>query len=110
MSHDDRPICFSISGSTRHDFVDVPDAVTLSKMSEEISAVASTSPNCEEFMAKFSKDHGARRAVTAMKIRWSMEGRDKSVWPKETKVTEENVRALLRAMDRARDVVDVELK
>lgn len=73
-------------------------------------------------MAKYKKkpeaiegDGGGAKAeeqqqeALEIKVRWSSVGREASVWPKTTTVTESNLEALLKLVDPGKDVLEVKL-
>ncbi|KAK1089090.1 hypothetical protein LTR48_000950 [Friedmanniomyces endolithicus] len=72
--------------------------------------LASSSPNCQEFMSKHrSKDIVEK--VGEIKVKWASEGRDKQLFVKETLLTDDNCEAVLRmmAIGGGKDVFDIKL-
>lgn len=62
-------------------------------------------------MGKYrSKDQ--RDSIAKVHVKWSMEGRDKAIWPRETLITEENSEAVweMLKVGVGKDVLDVKLK
>ncbi|QDS69299.1 hypothetical protein FKW77_002717 [Venturia effusa] len=107
------PLLFTIVSSNRHELLITSTLTSYSDLTSEIATLASTSPNCEEFMAKYKKK-GAEEKVKSMKVKWGVStGRD-AIWPKATIVTEENLEAVLLMMERGggvgRDVLEVVLE
>ena len=49
------PLLFTITHSNRHELFIVSTATSYSDLASEIASIASTSPNCEEFMSKYKK-------------------------------------------------------
>lgn len=82
----------------------------LSELKSAIEALASSSPNCAEFMHKYRSKDLPPEKVGQIKVRWG--GRDKQLFPKETILTEDNSEAVLRmmAIGQGNDVLDVHLE
>jgi hypothetical protein len=106
------PLLFTIINSNRHELFITSTLTSYSDLASEIASLASTSPNCEEFMSKYKKQ--GEQKVASMKVKWGVAtGRD-AIWPKSTVLTEENLEAVLLMMERGggvgRDVVEVVLE
>ncbi|KAF2197627.1 hypothetical protein GQ43DRAFT_380573 [Delitschia confertaspora ATCC 74209] len=106
------PLLFKITNSTRHDvlLMDSSQPPAIKDLNKQITGLISSSPNCEEFMSKY-KAEGGEEIITGLKVRWADTGRDTMVWPKETIVTQENWRALVKLLEKGvgRDVLEVEI-
>lgn len=78
-------------------------------LKKQIETLASSSPNCAEFMSKFKKKEDSQEKVKEVKVRWAAEGRDLKLFPRETVLTEDNCEAVLRMMAHGvgKDVFDV---
>ena len=95
----------------------MPTAVILVNAGHDIDEIrelmekSSASPNCQEFMAKH-RGKDVVEKVGEIKVKWSIDGRDRQIWVKETVLTEENCEAVLRmmAIGVGRDVFDVKLE
>ncbi|KAK5701421.1 hypothetical protein LTR17_022614 [Elasticomyces elasticus] len=101
----DFPALFTIEGSNRHEILLINPGHEIDEPRTSMERLASSSPNCQEFMSKHrSKD-------IAEKVKWSS-GRDKQLFPKETVITEDNREPVLRmmAIGGANDVFDVKLE
>lgn len=103
------PVLFTLDGSGRHEVILISSKTTLGGLSSEISSAASASPNCAEFMSKYKKKEEGAENVSELKVRWSTGGRDPKVWPQSTIITEENVGAVLKLLDPAKDVLEAKL-
>ncbi|KAF2232220.1 hypothetical protein EV356DRAFT_505630 [Viridothelium virens] len=108
------PVVFTISSSSRHDFLILSTKTSLADLRNQISALAASSPNCAEFMSKYKKkdENAAKETVSEIKVKWAAEGRDQKIFPKETVVTEENAQAVFRMMDlgNGKDVLEVQME
>jgi len=107
------PLLFTITNSNRHELFIVSTASSYSDLTSEIASIASTSPNCEEFMSKYKKK--GEEKVVEVKVKWGNAGqRDGKIWPTATKLTEENTEAVLMMMEKGgglgRDVLEVRLE
>lgn len=73
--------------------------------------LASSSPNCAEFMSKY-KSKDSQESVSEIKVKWASEGRDKQLFPKETILTEDNCEPVLRmmAIGVGKDVFDIKME
>jgi hypothetical protein len=62
-------------------------------------------------MSKY-KSKEAKETVKQIKVKWSSEGRDKQLFPKETLLTEDNCEPVLRmmAIGVGKDVFDVKME
>lgn len=107
MSKQDFPIVFSIGGSGRHEVVFVNPGLSIQDISAKVEGIVSTSKNCEEPLAKYKKK-GEASKVTEIQMRWSREGRDTTIFPKSTVITEDNIEAVL-TLANGNDVLDIEL-
>lgn len=83
----------------------------IDELKQSISTLASSSPNCAEFLSKY-KSKGTTETVTEIKVKWASEGRDKQLFPKETILTEDNCEPVLRmmAIGVGKDVFDVKME
>lgn len=82
-------------------------SLELAQLKEAIAAVAE-SPNCAEVLSKYrSKD--VQDHVSELRVRWNLA--EKSMFPKETRLTDENLEAVLRMMASGggKDVLDVKI-
>ncbi|KAI6793692.1 hypothetical protein KC363_g5221 [Hortaea werneckii] len=112
------PILFTIEGSSRHEVLLTSPTQTLSTLRTHLTNLATTSPNCAEFMSKY-RNRSITEAVSEIRVRWEIadpgtpagSGRDGKIWPKETVVTEENFAAVMRLLEwgGGRDVLDVKM-
>ncbi|RMZ19734.1 hypothetical protein D0859_16267 [Hortaea werneckii] len=119
------PILFTIEGSSRHEaiqkkknFLLTSPTHTLSTLQTALTNLATTSPNCAEFMSKY-RNRNITETVSEIRVRWAIadsgtpaaSGRDGKIWPKETVLTEENFRAVMRLLEwgGGRDVLDVRM-
>ncbi|OJD31384.1 uncharacterized protein BKCO1_4900076 [Diplodia corticola] len=105
------PIIFNIDGSSRHEVLLVSPSVSLADLSAKIESTATSSPNCQEFMAKYAKKKGDQK-VEAIKVRWAMAGRDHKTFPSTTALTDDNTEAVLHLIERSgvgKDVLEVKL-
>ena len=82
----------------------------IDELKQSIESLATSSPNCAEFMGKY-RDKSIKETVAEIKVRWAAEGRDKQVFPKDTILTKENCEPVLRmmAVGVGKDVFDVTL-
>ena len=69
----------------------------LAQLKEAMAAQVESSPNCQEFMHKYASKE-TRETIREVRVRWSVEGRDGKIFPRETKVTDENCEAVLKMM------------
>ncbi|RMY47678.1 hypothetical protein D0863_15580 [Hortaea werneckii] len=91
---------------------------TLSALQTALTNLATTSPNCAEFLSKY-RNRNITESVSEIRVRWAIAdsrtpagwGRDGKIWPKETVLTEENFRAVMRLLEwgGGRDVLDVRM-
>ncbi|KAK0784890.1 hypothetical protein LTR91_017949 [Friedmanniomyces endolithicus] len=103
----DFPALFTVEGSSRHE---VNPGHDVDQLRASMEKLASSSPNCQEFMSKHrSKDIVEK--VGEIKVKWASEGRDKQLFPKETLLTDDNCEAILRmmAIGGGKDVFDIKL-
>ncbi|TID27055.1 hypothetical protein E6O75_ATG01548 [Venturia nashicola] len=93
------PILFTIASSNRHDLLLTTPSTSYTHLTTSIATLASTSPNCEEFMSKYKKRRSASipARVKSLKVKW---GVGSTTWPRVTVVTEENLGAVLCMMER----------
>ncbi|KAF2770714.1 hypothetical protein EJ03DRAFT_350290 [Teratosphaeria nubilosa] len=105
------PALFTIDASNRHEIILVNPGHELNELRTSIEALVASSPNCAEFMGKY-KSKESKDVVKQIKVRWSSEGRDKQLFPKETLLTEDNCEPILRmmAVGVGKDVFDVKLE
>ncbi|KAK7551685.1 hypothetical protein IWX49DRAFT_562032 [Phyllosticta citricarpa] len=105
------PIIFTIAGSSsRHELLLISPGTKLSDLTSQIEAVASTSVNTQEFLAKYAKKKSQPDRVEAVRVRWAAAGRDAKTFPATTLLTEENVEAALRLIEASgvgKDVLEV---
>ncbi|KAL1627867.1 hypothetical protein SLS54_002134 [Diplodia seriata] len=107
------PIIFNIDGSSRHEVLLVSPSASLADLTGQIESTAGTSPNCQEFMAKYAKKKGNQK-VESVKVRWAMgaSGRDHKIFPSTTTLTDDNVAAVLALIERSgvgKDVLEVKM-
>lgn len=78
----------------------------LDELKQSMESLATSSPNCAEFMSKY-KSKESKETVKQIKVKWG--GKDKQLFPKETVLTEDNCEAVLRmmAVGVGQDVFDV---
>ncbi|KAI6808480.1 hypothetical protein KC357_g8704, partial [Hortaea werneckii] len=91
---------------------------TLSALQTHLTNLATTSPNCAEFLSKY-RNRSITESVSEIRVRWAIadpgtpagSGRDGKIWPKETVLTEENFTAVMRLLEwgGGRDVLDVKM-
>ncbi|KAI7284631.1 hypothetical protein KC340_g18439, partial [Hortaea werneckii] len=91
---------------------------TLSALQTHLTNLATTSPNCAEFLSKY-RNRSITESVSEIRVRWAIadpgtpagSGRDGKIWPKETVLTEENFTAVMRLLEwgGGRDVLDVRM-
>lgn len=70
------------------------------------------SPNCAEILSNYRKKE-QKDEVGEIRVKWSSEGRDKQLFPKETVLTDDNVEPVLRLMwasGAGKDTFDIKLK
>jgi hypothetical protein len=81
----------------------------LDELKASMEKLASSSPNCAEFMSKYRNKENVDK-VGEIKVRWG--GKDKQLFPKETLLTEDNCEPVLRmmAVGVGQDVFDVKLQ
>lgn len=83
----------------------------LEQLKETVQGVLE-SPNCAEILSNYrSKDN--KDEVGDIRVKWSLEGRDKQLYPKETVLTDDNVEPVLRLMSASgvgKDTFDIKLK
>lgn len=81
---------------------------TLNNIKQQVVERLQASPNCAEVLSKY-RQKDAKDTIVLVKVRWASEGRDEFLFPKETVLTAENCRAILRliSLNRGRDVLDV---
>ena len=82
----------------------------IDELKQSIETLAASSPNCAEVLSAY-KGKGTKETVSEIKVKWSAEGRDKQLFPKETILTEDNCEPVLRmmAVGVGKDVFDVKL-
>lgn len=89
----------------------VNPGLDLAQLKESVQGVLE-SPNCAEILSNYrSKDN--KDEVGDIRVKWSSEGRDKQLFPKETLLTDDNVEPVLRLMSASgvgRDTFDIKLK
>jgi hypothetical protein len=106
------PLLFTIVNSNRHELFITSTLTSYSDLTAEIASLAASSPNCEEFMAKYKKKE--EQKVASMKVKWGVSSGRDAIWPKTTVLTEENLEACLLMMERGggigRDVLEVVLE
>lgn len=107
MSKQDFPIVFSIGGSGRHEVIFINPGLSIQDISAKVEGIVTTSKNCEEPLAKYKKK-GEPEKVTQIEMRWSREGRDTTIFPKSTIITEDNIEAVL-SLAGGNDVLDIEM-
>ncbi|KAK0942881.1 hypothetical protein LTR29_005622 [Friedmanniomyces endolithicus] len=106
----DFPALFTVEGSSRHEVFLVNPGHDVDQLRASMEKLASSSPNCQEFMSKHrSKDIVEK--VGEIKVKWASEGRDKQLFVKETLLTDDNCEAVLRmmAIGGGKDVFDIKL-
>ncbi|RMZ13179.1 hypothetical protein D0864_00484 [Hortaea werneckii] len=106
----DFPILFTIEGSSRHEVLLTSPTQTLSALQTALTNLATTSPNCAEFLSKY-RNRNITESAIADSGTPAGSGRDGKIWPKETVLTEENFRAVMRLLEwgGGRDVLDVRM-
>ncbi|KAK5019353.1 hypothetical protein BJ546DRAFT_1051135 [Cryomyces antarcticus] len=111
MPSSDFPVVFTIDGSSRHEIIMINPGLSVADLTSKIEELASSSPNCEEFMSKYKKKDAVEH-VTNITVKWAAEGRDTSIFPKQTTLTEGNMEAVLSMMARmpGADVIDVKMQ
>lgn len=84
---------------------------SLDELKEAMQSVMNASPNAAEFMSKY-RNKESKDAVEVIRVRWGREGRDSSIFPRETILTEDNCGAVLHmmAVSVGKDVFDVKLQ
>ncbi|TKA72759.1 hypothetical protein B0A55_06838 [Friedmanniomyces simplex] len=107
----DFPALFTIEGSNRHELLLGNPGRDVDELRASMEKLASSSPNCQEFMSKF-RNKDIVEKVGEIKVKWASEGRDKQLFPKETLLTDENCEPVLRmmAIGGGKDVFDVKLE
>jgi len=106
------PIVFNIDNSSRHEVILITTDDSLEDLKKKIADIVPKSVNCEEFMAKYKKKD-QQETVSSVKVKWSVAGRDKQTFPAETKLTDENVEAVLMLIESSgigKDVLEVSLE
>ena len=76
-----------------------------------MEALIATSPNAAQILHKFkSKDN--RESVKEIRVKWAAQASEKTYWPRETLLTEENCEPVLRmmAIGVGKDVLDVKVE
>ncbi|KAK8155855.1 hypothetical protein IWX90DRAFT_480852 [Phyllosticta citrichinensis] len=105
------PIIFTIAGSSsRHELLLISPGTKLADLTSQIEAVASTSVNTQEFLAKYAKKKSQPDRVETIRVRWAGAGRDAKTFPATTVLTEDNVEAALRLVEASgvgKDVLEV---
>jgi hypothetical protein len=107
------PILFTINGSSRHEIILIsPTHATLDGIGAEIVQMASSSPNCREFMSKFKKQaqDGDGKAIHEIRVKWSDQVHDPKIFPASTIVTEDNFKAIVKMIGMSgvgRDTLEV---
>lgn len=110
------PILFTVNGATRHELMLIsPTHATLDGISAEMISLASSSPNCAEFMSKYKKpgEEGVEAAVEEIKVRWNAQSHDPKIFPASTIVTKDNFKAIVTMIGMSgvgRDVLEVKLE
>ncbi|GAB7349803.1 hypothetical protein MBLNU459_g0515t2 [Dothideomycetes sp. NU459] len=107
MSKQDFPIVFTVGGSGRHEVIFVNPGLSIQDISSKVESLVPASKNCEEPLSKYKKK-GETEKVTEIKMRWSREGRDTTIFPKATVITEDNIEAVL-SLANGHDVLDIEM-
>lgn len=89
----------------------VNPGLDLEQLRETIQGVLE-SPNCAEILSNYrSKEN--KDEVGDIRVKWSLDGRDKQLYPKETILTDDNVEPVLRLMSASgvgKDTFDIKLK
>ena len=69
-----------------------------------------SSPNAKEPLAAY-KSKDSKDVILEIRVKWATEGRDPNLFPRETKLTDNNVEPVLRMMQVGigRDVFDIRL-
>lgn len=83
----------------------------LSQLKSAMASQMDSSPNCQEFMHKFASKE-SKEMIREVRVRWSVEGRDGKIFPRETKITDDNCEAVLSMMafGIGRDVFDIRVE
>ncbi|KAF2673803.1 hypothetical protein BT63DRAFT_167129 [Microthyrium microscopicum] len=93
------PVLFTINGSSRHEVILLsPTHATLDGVAAEIAQLASSSPNCAEFMGKYKKkgEDGAEEEVEEISVKWNGQSHDPKIFPASTLVTKDNFAAIIK--------------
>lgn len=89
----------------------VNPGLDLDQLKETIQGVLE-SPNCAEILSNYrSKEN--KDEVGDIRVKWSLDARDKQLYPKETLLTDDNVEPVLRLMSASgvgKDTFDIKLK
>ena len=87
------------------------ESSSLSELKEKMQDLMASSPNAAEFLGKY-RNKETKDTVKDITVKWSTEGRDKQLFPRETILTEDNCGAALRmmAVGVGKDVFDVKLQ
>ncbi|KAK4503118.1 hypothetical protein PRZ48_006545 [Zasmidium cellare] len=107
----DFPVLFTIDGSNRHEVILVNPGLDLEQLKETVQGVLE-SPNCAEILSNYRNKEN-KDEVGDIRVKWSSEGRDKQLFPKDTLLTDDNVEPVLRLMSASgigKDTFDIKLK
>lgn len=89
----------------------VNPGLDLEQLKETVQGVLE-SPNCAEILSSYRNKEN-KDEVGDIRVKWSSEGRDKQLFPKDTLLTDDNVEPVLRLMSSSgvgKDTFDIKLK